>query len=123
MPRNTQHTDCDYGLRRSVSVGTADRLAPTDVSSTRAVSILGVRSMYPCPICLVPSDKLWDLLGETHTRRTRDEAVQLIAKADAAPTKKAAKDILGAQSIRNVPVGGFCDSRVLFDLMSPRTHF
>ena len=90
-----------------MSVGVVNRLTPTDVGvmSTRAATILGVRSMYPCAICLVPNDKLWDLTEVIYPRRTRAGALRLIHRADAAPSKKAAKKILGAQSIRNVPVG------------------
>lgn len=76
------------------------------VVSTRAATILGVRSMYPCPICLIPNDKLWDLSEVIYPRQTREGALRLILKADAAPSKKAAKKILNTQSIRNVPV---CD--------------
>jgi hypothetical protein len=72
--------------------------------STRATTILGVRSTYPCPICLIPSDKLWDLSEVIYPRRTRDGALRLIARANAAPSKKAKKGILSGQSIRSVAV-------------------
>ncbi|KAF9642410.1 hypothetical protein BDM02DRAFT_3193327, partial [Thelephora ganbajun] len=70
--------------------------------ATRATTILGARSAYPCPICLVPSDKLWDLSEVIYLRRTRDGVLLLIIRADEAPSKKAAKEILNSQSIRNV---------------------
>ena len=75
------------------------------IASTRATTIQGVRSKYPCPICLVPNDRLWDLSEVIYPRRTRGGALRLVAKANAAQSKKAAKEILGGQSIRNVLVG------------------
>ena len=93
-----------------MSIGAAGRLVLTDTSSTRAVTIMGVRSKYTCPICLVPKDELCELPGEAHPRRTRNGALQLISHANAAPTKKAAKKFLGTQSIRNVPVGDTLDN-------------
>ena len=60
--------------------------------------------MYPCPICLVPSNFLWDLSQVAYPKRTRAGARRLIIEANAALSKKAAKEILNLQSIRNVPV-------------------
>jgi len=91
--------------------------------STRATMILGARSTYPCPICLVPNDKLWDLSVVIYPRRTREGALRLILRADEAPSKKAAKEILGAQSIRNVPVRDAGDNRELLDLTISRIPF
>ena len=106
-----------------MSVGAANCLALADMDSTRAVTILGARSKYPCPVCLIPSDELWDLSGGTYPRRTRDGALQLISDASEAPTKKAAKEILATQSIRNVPVCYSHGNRMSLELTIPRTHF
>jgi hypothetical protein len=74
------------------------------IRRTRATSILGANSTYTCPICLVPRGELWDLSQVIYPRRARDGALQLLANAHAAPSKKAAKEILATQSIRNVAV-------------------
>lgn len=73
-------------------------------ASTRATTILGARSMYPCPICLIPSDQLWDLSEVMYPRRTWAGVRRLILDANGASSKKAAKEILGLQSVRNVSV-------------------
>jgi hypothetical protein len=39
-----------------------------------------------------------------YPRRTRDGALALVATANSSKTKKAAKEVLGRQSIRNVSV-------------------
>ena len=93
MPCDIQYSDCNSGLRGSVSVSIVNCLTPTDVSimSTRAVTILGVRSMYPCAICLIPNNKLWDLTEVIYPRRTRAGALQLTCRADATLSKKAVK--------------------------------
>ena len=80
-------------------------VADTTILSTQAVTILGVRSTFPCPICLILNNKLWDLSEVVYLRRTREGPLQVVYKAGAVATKKAAKQILGTQSIRNVPVG------------------
>ena len=73
-------------------------------SSVRATSILGAKLMYPCLICLVPRDLLWDLSEILYPRWTREGTLQLVKRANEASSKKEAKDILGSQSIRNVSV-------------------
>ena len=93
------------------------------IVSTRATTILGARSAYPCPICLVPNSKLWDLSEVIYPRRTRDGALRLIAKADGAPSKKAAREFLSGQSIRSVAVGDAGDNRGTFGLTVSRIHF
>jgi hypothetical protein len=72
--------------------------------STQATTILGARSTYPCPICLIPGDKLWDLLEVIYLRQMRDGALWLIARVNVAPSKKAKKGILSGQSIRRVAI-------------------
>ena len=37
--------------------------------STRATTTLGAWSKYPCPICLIPGDLLWDLSEVVYPRR------------------------------------------------------
>lgn len=72
--------------------------------SCRATSILGALSGYPCPICLVPSEMLRNLAEVSYPRRERDGALRLVAQAGQVSSKKAAKETLGKQSIRNVAV-------------------
>lgn len=89
-------------LGSSIALGS---LLTVATASTRVTTIQGVRSAYPCPICLVPKDKLWDLSEVIYPRRTRGGALRLLSRADKASSKKAAKEILGGQSIRSVSVG------------------
>ena len=77
-------------------------LLMTITTSAWATSIQGVRLMYPCLICLVLNDRLWDLSNIIYPRQTRDGALWLVAKANNAPSKKVAKAILGGQSIRAI---------------------
>ena len=81
--------------------------------------------MYPCPICLVPSDRLWDLSEVIYPRRTRAGVRRLIMRANEAPSEKAAKKILDLQSVRNVPVSGVGWSSAVesFNLTVYRIHF
>ena len=75
--------------------------------STRATTTLGARSKYPCPVCLVPSGRLWELSGIVYPRRTRGGVKRLIVKANLAPSAKAEKKLLNRQSVCNIPVSGF----------------
>jgi hypothetical protein len=72
--------------------------------STRAASILGSKSGWVCPSCLVPNDLLWDLLDVIYPLRTRDGTLRLIEKAESCSTKAKAREFLLNQSIRNIPV-------------------
>ena len=65
--------------------------------------IRGIRSHYPCPVCLVPADKLSDLslsfpLRTTETMRTAYENAN---EADSAAEKEA---ILKEYGLRDVKV-------------------
>jgi len=72
--------------------------------SARAASILGSKSGWVCPSCLVPSDFLWDLVDVIYPLQTRDGTLQLIEKAEGCSTKAKAREFLLNQSIRNIPV-------------------
>ena len=77
---------------------------PSYYLSTRATTTLGAQSKFPCPICLVPRDLLWDLTEVLYPRRTRGGARWLIIEANSTLSAKAAKKILDRQSIRSMPV-------------------
>lgn len=91
--------------------------------SARTTTILGVKSKFPCPICLVPNDVLWDLSEVVYLRRSRDGALRLIAKAEVAPSKEAKKKILREQSIHGVPVSDASVNQLFLNLTVSRTRF
>ena len=66
--------------------------------------ILGVKSEFKCPICLVPADALWDLCGGPYPERTRNKTLTLIAHANEQTTMTATRKTLVTQSIRGIPV-------------------
>ena len=72
----------------------------------RISGILGSNSLYPCPICLVPKDKL-SQLGHTWPARTKESTDALITKASWQRTKEARKNTLASQSLRYIYVSGF----------------
>ena len=72
--------------------------------SSRAASILGSKSGWVCPTCLVPRDFLWDLSEVIYPLRTWDGTLRLIEKAEDCSTKARAYEVLLNQSIRNIPV-------------------
>lgn len=74
----------------------------------RAVAIRGVKSSYPCPICLVHKNELWDL-SRTWEPRTQEDSAQVIHAAQTLPTKKAKDDMLLTRSLRAIQVLVFID--------------
>ena len=67
---------------------------------------------------------LWDLSEVLYPRRTRDGALRLVATANGASSKRAAKDILSRQSIRDVLVSDISDNHTLFESLTVcRTRF
>lgn len=72
--------------------------------SSKAASILGSKSGWVCPSCLVPGDTLWDLSDVIYPLRTRDGTLRLIGESECCSTKTKARDVLLEQSIRNIPV-------------------
>lgn len=77
----------------------------TKLSSTRLALILGAQSEFKCPVCLVPTNKLWDLCGAAHPKRTRDKTLTLIVSANEESSVSATKRRLVMQSIRGISVG------------------
>lgn len=65
--------------------------------------IHGVMGKFPCPICLVPQDELFDLL-KTWPLRTLHGAIHLLRKARKKPTKAKREQKLKSQSLRDVDV-------------------
>ncbi|KAG1828912.1 hypothetical protein EV424DRAFT_1589978 [Suillus variegatus] len=63
--------------------------------------IHGVMGKFPCPICLVPQDELFDLL-KTWPLRTLHGAIHLLRKARKKPTKAKREQKLKSQSLRDV---------------------
>ncbi len=69
----------------------------------RAAAILGAKSGYPCPICLVPHDEQWRF-DHDWPDRSQESANQLIEDARILPTEAQRKAKLATQSIRNLIV-------------------
>ncbi|KAL1662130.1 hypothetical protein GGF50DRAFT_117329 [Schizophyllum commune] len=67
----------------------------------RAAGIKGPKGHYPCPICLVPKDALWNIC-ERHTRRTTGATLALLKEANTVKTKREKKEILNRQSLRPI---------------------
>lgn len=62
----------------------------------------GVSSLYPCPICLVPADKLFDLFAD-YPIRTALSAEALVKQARTL-TQEDGNNLLKEQGLRNVEV-------------------
>ncbi|KAI0309138.1 hypothetical protein OF83DRAFT_1179977 [Amylostereum chailletii] len=114
-----------YSLRLAGHVGTLINAAPSILKGfpliavvsmdyeemVRATLILGARSGFPCPICLVPADALAVLTG-TWARRTVDGTVALLEEARSQSMKKARHAKLKEQSLRDA-------DNVFFQIMNP----
>jgi hypothetical protein len=85
-------------------------------TSSKAASILGSKSGWTCPTCLVPHNLLWDLSDVIYPLRSRDGTLRLIEKAKDCTTKAGAYEVLLTQSIRNIPV-------FIFSYQFPMTDF
>lgn len=70
---------------------------------TKAVGILGVKSRFPCPICLVPNSETWDL-SRVWDPRSQVATIELMKTAGQQTTKKATSEKLLEQSIRIIQV-------------------
>ncbi|KAG8767221.1 hypothetical protein FRC12_006384 [Ceratobasidium sp. 428] len=66
----------------------------------KILALLGAKSGFPCPICLVPRELQGDLSGTQWPLRTYNSTIQLHEQADNAKTKTAAKAIRSEQSLR-----------------------
>jgi hypothetical protein len=66
--------------------------------------IRGYQGLFPCPVCLVPAEKLADT-NLVFARRTAKNAKMLIKRASKASTKAQKEEILKSQSLRDVQVG------------------
>ena len=88
----------------SVASLSCEMILPLIYISSRAASILGSKSGWVCPTCLVPHDSLWDLSDVIYPLRTRDGTLRLIEEAEGHSTKARAYEVLLTQSIRNIPV-------------------
>ena len=69
----------------------------------RIAGILGARSGYPCPICLVPKEEQFNL-GSSWPARTKEATDALVAESSRQATKKSRKALLDTQSLRWLPV-------------------
>lgn len=63
----------------------------------------GIMSLWPCPICLVPRDALFDT-SKTFTRRTASESRAAVMAARTKDTLEEKEAILKVQGLRNVDV-------------------
>jgi hypothetical protein len=73
------------------------------ISRVRVSGILGSKSTFACPICLVPHDELANL-GGTWPKRTKSGTFELLTRASEKKTKDARKRILKKQSLRFLTV-------------------
>ncbi len=65
--------------------------------------IKGVGSLFPCPICLVPSESLMKV-WEDFELRTGDKALLILADAQSQSTVKSREAVLSKWSLRPVAV-------------------
>jgi hypothetical protein len=63
----------------------------------------GVRGLYPCPVCLVPWDRLSDLSCH-HALRTAEQTQGLLREADTLQTQDAAESLLKDYGLRYMKV-------------------
>ncbi|KAG8752853.1 hypothetical protein FRC12_011767 [Ceratobasidium sp. 428] len=66
----------------------------------KILALLGAKSGFPCPICLVPRELQGDLSGKRWPLRTYNDTMDIQAQAESAKTKSAAKNIRAEQSLR-----------------------
>jgi hypothetical protein len=65
--------------------------------------IRGINSLFPCPVCLVPGDKLSDL-SLTFPLRTREEMKAVYEEAKKAPNAAEKEAILKESGLRDIKV-------------------
>lgn len=65
--------------------------------------IRGINSHYPCPVCLVPADKLSDL-SKTFKLRTTQDMKEVYEKANQADSVASKESILKGSGLRDVKV-------------------
>lgn len=63
----------------------------------------GLMSLWPCPVCLIPRDDLWDT-SKTYRRRTSKESQALVNAARAKETFEEREELLKEQALRFVDV-------------------
>jgi hypothetical protein len=66
--------------------------------------IRGVKGLCPCPICLVPADKLLEHAPEGYEHRTATQTKLIIDEANKAITNTAKEAVLKPYGLRDVPV-------------------
>jgi len=66
----------------------------------------GIKSLWPCPVCLVPHDDLLDAL-KTYPRRTSDQSQNILQVARGKQTAEERDDTLKQYGLRDVQVR-FC---------------
>ena len=65
--------------------------------------IRGLNSLFPCPVCLVPGDKLSDL-SETFPLRTTEAMKAVYEEANKAPSAVEKEAILKDSGLRDIKV-------------------
>jgi hypothetical protein len=63
----------------------------------------GVMSLWPCPICLIPRDELWDT-SKQYTRRISDTSRDIVLAAQEMDTHEEQEELLKQHGLRNVTV-------------------
>jgi hypothetical protein len=78
-------------------------------------------SLWPCPVCLVPQDDLWDT-SKSYRRRTSKDSQAVINAARVKETFEEREELLKEQALRLINVSKyFCMSVSKIDCF--RTHF
>ena len=75
--------------------------------------IRGLRGKYPCPICFVKQEDMWNLLDESPLYTT-ELSVKIVLEARQKVTKTQAEEILKNAGLRNinVSISGLCLTRL-----------
>lgn len=63
----------------------------------------GIMSLWPCPVCLVPQDDLWDTL-KTYCQQTSEEPQALVNTACTKETFEEREELLKEQALHCVKV-------------------
>ncbi|KAG1771406.1 hypothetical protein EV702DRAFT_977341 [Suillus placidus] len=63
--------------------------------------IRGIMSLWPCPVCLVPRDELWDT-SKSYPHRTSDESQAIVATARGKDTMEEKDEVLKEYGLRDV---------------------
>jgi len=73
------------------------------MSRSMMALIRGTKSLWPCPVCLVPKDKLSDTMN-SHPRRTSSQSQAILAAAREKGSAEEKEGVLKQYGLRDVEV-------------------